>query len=172
MELGSGLLLGYGSGERKSRVLHCTSWTVLNARSTITLLAKIQLAYAIMHMLSTAKSANVGFWLAVQLFAPPTNPANVPHRENSFYKSTKTLFWVSTMFEWLVVVVWLACVALWWMNQYIYQLAVCMVHRTVIHAASLVNRLWRSKKNPQNQCTFYFTKQQIKQRHARRRQLR
>jgi len=70
-----------------------------------------------MHMLSTAKSANVGFWLAVQLYAPPTNPANAPHRENSFYKSTKTLFWVSTMFEWLVVVVWLACVALWWMNQ-------------------------------------------------------
>jgi len=26
-------------------------------------------------MLSTAKSANVGFWLVVQLFAPPTNPA-------------------------------------------------------------------------------------------------
>jgi len=34
-------------------------------------------------MLSTAKSANVGFLQVLQLFAPPTNPA---HAENSFYK--------------------------------------------------------------------------------------
>jgi len=45
-------------------------------------------------MLSTAKSANVGFSQVVQLFAPPTNPA---HAENSFYKFRKKNFWVSTM---------------------------------------------------------------------------
>ena len=48
-------------------------------------------------MLSTAKSANVGFSQVVQLFAPPPNPANAPRAENSFYKFGKKLFWVSTM---------------------------------------------------------------------------
>jgi len=50
-------------------------------------------------MLSTAKSANVGFSQVVQLFAPPTNPANAPRAENSFYKFRKKFFWVSTMCE-------------------------------------------------------------------------
>jgi len=45
-------------------------------------------------MLSTAKSAKVGFSQVVQLFAPPPNPA---HAENSFYKFRKKFFWVSTM---------------------------------------------------------------------------
>jgi len=36
-------------------------------------------------MLSTAKSANVGF-------APPAYPANVPRAENSFYKFGKRFF--------------------------------------------------------------------------------
>jgi len=40
-------------------------------------------------MLSTAKSTNVGFTQVVQLFAPPTNPANAPSAENSFYKFRK-----------------------------------------------------------------------------------
>jgi len=44
-------------------------------------------------MLSTAKSANVGFSQLVQLFAPPTNPAYVPRSENSFYKFRKKNFW-------------------------------------------------------------------------------
>jgi len=48
-------------------------------------------------MLSTDESANVGFSQVVQLFAPPTNPANAPRAENSFYKFGKKLFWVSTM---------------------------------------------------------------------------
>jgi len=48
-------------------------------------------------MLSTAKSANVGFSQVVQLFAPPTNPAYAAHAENSFYKFRKKFFWVSTM---------------------------------------------------------------------------
>jgi len=45
-------------------------------------------------MLSTAKSANVGFQPVVQLFAPPTNPATHPVQKNSFYKSAfrKNLF--------------------------------------------------------------------------------
>jgi len=43
-------------------------------------------------MLSTAKSANVGFSQVVQLFAPPTNPANAPRAENSFYKFRKKNF--------------------------------------------------------------------------------
>jgi len=43
-------------------------------------------------MLSTAKSANVGFSQVVQLFAPPTKPANTPRAENSFYKFRKK-FW-------------------------------------------------------------------------------
>ena len=42
-------------------------------------------------MMSTAKSANIGFHLAVQLFAPPTNPAQAPRAENSFYKFGKKL---------------------------------------------------------------------------------
>jgi len=37
-------------------------------------------------MLSTAESANVRFSQVGQLFAPPTNPANTPLAENSFYK--------------------------------------------------------------------------------------
>jgi len=44
-------------------------------------------------MLSTAKSANVGFSQVVQLFAPPTNPAYAPRVENSFYKFRKNFFW-------------------------------------------------------------------------------
>jgi len=43
-------------------------------------------------MLNTAKSANVGFWQVVQLFAPPTNPADSPRAENSFYKFVKKNF--------------------------------------------------------------------------------
>ena len=43
------------------------------------------------------KSANVGFRPVVQLFAPPTNPANAARAENSFYKFGKKLLWVSTM---------------------------------------------------------------------------
>jgi len=45
-------------------------------------------------MLSTAKSANVGFSQVVQIFAPPTNPANAPRAENSFYKFRKKNFLV------------------------------------------------------------------------------
>jgi len=44
----------------------------------------------------TAKSANVGFPPVVQLFIPPTNPANAPRAENPFINSEKIL-WVSTM---------------------------------------------------------------------------
>jgi len=40
-------------------------------------------------MLNTAKSANVGFSQAVQLFAPTANTANAPRAENSFYKFRK-----------------------------------------------------------------------------------
>ena len=43
-------------------------------------------------MLNTAKSANIGFLQAVQLFAPPTNPAIAPCAENSFYKFGKEIF--------------------------------------------------------------------------------
>jgi len=43
-------------------------------------------------LLSTAKSANIGFSQVVQLFAPPTNPANAPRTENSFYKFRKKIF--------------------------------------------------------------------------------
>jgi len=43
-------------------------------------------------MLSIAKSANVGFSQVVQLFAPPTNPPNAPHADNSFYKFRKKIF--------------------------------------------------------------------------------
>jgi len=46
-------------------------------------------------MLSTAKSANVGFSQEVQLFALPTNPDNEPYTENSFYKFRKKLFWAT-----------------------------------------------------------------------------
>ena len=42
-------------------------------------------------MLSTAKSANVKFSQVVPLFAPPTNPANAPRTENSFYKFWKKI---------------------------------------------------------------------------------
>jgi len=48
-------------------------------------------------MLSTAKSANIGFLQVVQLFAPPTNPAYAPRAENSFYKFRKKIWGVSTM---------------------------------------------------------------------------
>jgi len=44
-------------------------------------------------MLSTAKSAKVGFSQVVQLFAPSTNPACGPRAENSFYKFRKKFFW-------------------------------------------------------------------------------
>jgi len=37
-------------------------------------------------MLSITKSANVGFLQVVQLFSPPTNAANAPSAEHSFYK--------------------------------------------------------------------------------------
>ena len=37
-------------------------------------------------MLSTAKSANVGFSQVVQFLAPLANPANAARAENSFYK--------------------------------------------------------------------------------------
>jgi len=37
-------------------------------------------------MLSRAKSAIVGFQPVMQLFAPPTNPANAARAENSLYK--------------------------------------------------------------------------------------
>ena len=47
-------------------------------------------------MLSTAKSANVGFSQVVQFLAPLANPANAARTENSFYKFGK-IFWVSTM---------------------------------------------------------------------------
>ena len=40
-------------------------------------------------MLSTAKSANVGFLQVVQLFASPTNPAYAPCAKISFYKFEK-----------------------------------------------------------------------------------
>jgi len=48
-------------------------------------------------MLTTAKSANVGFSQVVQLLAPPTNPANAPRTENSFYEFGNKFFWVFTM---------------------------------------------------------------------------
>jgi len=47
-------------------------------------------------MLSTAKSANVGFSKVVQLFAPPTN-APTDLSTKFLYKFGKILFWVSTM---------------------------------------------------------------------------
>jgi len=46
-------------------------------------------------MLSTAESANVRFSQVVQLFAPPTNPANAPRAENSFYKFGKKILGVN-----------------------------------------------------------------------------
>jgi len=47
-------------------------------------------------MLSTAKSANIGFLPVVQLllFAPPANPA---HAENSFYKFGKNIVGVNNV---------------------------------------------------------------------------
>jgi len=48
-------------------------------------------------MLSTAKSANVGFRPVMQLFAPPTHPATHVAQKNSFYKFRKKLLWVSTI---------------------------------------------------------------------------
>ena len=48
-------------------------------------------------MLTTAKSAKVGFSQVVQLSAPPANPAYAPRAKNSFYKFGKQFFWVSTM---------------------------------------------------------------------------
>ena len=42
-------------------------------------------------MLTTAKSANIGFRPVVQFFAPPTNPANTPRAESSFYKFRKKI---------------------------------------------------------------------------------
>jgi len=43
-------------------------------------------------MLSRAESVKVGFSQVVQLFAPPTNPANAPCAEDSFYKFGKKIF--------------------------------------------------------------------------------
>jgi len=48
-------------------------------------------------MLSTAKSANVGFSQVVQLLAPPTNPAYSPRAENSFYKFGKKFLGVNNV---------------------------------------------------------------------------
>ena len=48
-------------------------------------------------MLSTAKSANVGFSQVVQFLAPLANPANAARAENSVYKFGKKIFWVSTV---------------------------------------------------------------------------
>jgi len=48
-------------------------------------------------MLTTAKSANVGFLQVVQLLAPPTNPAYAPRAKNSCYKFGKKFVRVSTM---------------------------------------------------------------------------
>ena len=48
-------------------------------------------------LLSTAKSASVGFRPVLQLFAQPTNPANAPRAEYSCYKFGKKLLWVSTI---------------------------------------------------------------------------
>jgi len=47
-------------------------------------------------MLSTAKSANVGF-RPVQLFAPPTNRAMHLTQKISFINLEKKLLWVSTI---------------------------------------------------------------------------
>ena len=48
-------------------------------------------------MLSTAESANVGFSQAVQLFAPPTNPAYAPRAENSFYNLEKKILGINNV---------------------------------------------------------------------------
>jgi len=47
--------------------------------------------------MSTAKSANVGFRLAVQLFAPPTNPSTHLVQKIPFINPQKKIFLVSTM---------------------------------------------------------------------------
>ena len=48
-------------------------------------------------MLSTAKSANVGFWQVVQLLAPPQTPLLCVAKNIPFINSEKKLLWVSTM---------------------------------------------------------------------------
>jgi len=48
-------------------------------------------------MLSTAKSANLGFPQIMWLFAPPTNPDNTPRTENSFYKFGKKFLGVNNV---------------------------------------------------------------------------
>ena len=48
-------------------------------------------------MLSTAKSANIGFSQVVQLFAPPRNPANAPRAEIPFINSEKKLLGVNNV---------------------------------------------------------------------------
>ena len=48
-------------------------------------------------MLSTARSANVGFSQVVQFLAPLANPANAARAENYFINLEKKFFWVSTM---------------------------------------------------------------------------
>jgi len=48
-------------------------------------------------MLSTAKSANVGFLQVVQLFARPRNPANAPRAQKSFYKFGKKFLGVNNV---------------------------------------------------------------------------
>jgi len=48
-------------------------------------------------MLTTAKSANVGFSQVVQLFAPPTNPAYAPGAKIPFINSEKNFLGVNNV---------------------------------------------------------------------------
>jgi len=48
-------------------------------------------------MLSTAKSATVGFSQLVQLFAPPTNPAYAPGAKIPFINSEKKFLGVNNV---------------------------------------------------------------------------
>ena len=59
-------------------------------------------------MLSTAKSANIGFLQVVQLFAPPTNPAHAPLRPygRKFKRLGLGLALESVWFNWFVLVLW------------------------------------------------------------------
>jgi len=49
------------------------------------------------HMLSTAKSANVGFAAGNAIICPTHKPCYAPRAENPFYKFGKKLMWVSTI---------------------------------------------------------------------------
>ena len=53
--------------------------------------------YCRWYMLSTAKSANVGFSQVVQLFAPPKTQLSLLVQKIPFINSEKIFFWVSTM---------------------------------------------------------------------------